>query len=200
MGPKAEMEFQDSMSDYGADDPGYGGEQPWGQGSGLEQGTPGAFPGSQEGWTELLKSFMLTQQAMLNFLTTQHRSKGEKSCPKRGGEKPVARMRSYSGVNSICSEMGERGNRQQEQKTASEETACKCSDGPRKAAAESARMSSMGVIQQQGIVGIKDIIPKKQELWVESMRSEPVILGQSIQVHGTIDTRSHRSKVFNRPV
>uniref|UniRef100_A0ACB8G2T9 Uncharacterized protein n=1 Tax=Sphaerodactylus townsendi TaxID=933632 RepID=A0ACB8G2T9_9SAUR len=91
--------------------------------------------------------------------------------------------------------MGERGNRQREQKTASEEMAYKCCDGLRKVAAESPRMSSVAVIHQQRTVGMKDIIPKKQELWVESMRSEPVILGQSIQVHGTINTGADLSSI-----
>uniref|UniRef100_A0ACB8FUZ7 Uncharacterized protein n=1 Tax=Sphaerodactylus townsendi TaxID=933632 RepID=A0ACB8FUZ7_9SAUR len=59
------MDYQDGMSDLeGEDDPGSSREQSRrGQSSGLEQGTPGAFPGTQDGWTELLRSFMLNQQA-----------------------------------------------------------------------------------------------------------------------------------------
>uniref|UniRef100_A0ACB8EJF9 Uncharacterized protein n=1 Tax=Sphaerodactylus townsendi TaxID=933632 RepID=A0ACB8EJF9_9SAUR len=105
--------------------------------------------------------------------------------PKRGEiEKPTAGMRfslEASGVHHASVE--ERENRQPEvfqERVTSQEPAVK--------------MGSIAVIQQQRVGG-KEVISQEQSLWAERMRSEPVILGQSIQVCGSIETASDLSSI-----
>uniref|UniRef100_A0ACB8FPJ4 Uncharacterized protein n=1 Tax=Sphaerodactylus townsendi TaxID=933632 RepID=A0ACB8FPJ4_9SAUR len=81
----AEMEYRDSMSDFAGGESESSKEEARGQGSRHERCTSGPIPGSQDSWTELLKSIMLNQQATLNFLTMQRQCKDEESWPRKPG-------------------------------------------------------------------------------------------------------------------
>uniref|UniRef100_A0ACB8F0I6 Uncharacterized protein n=1 Tax=Sphaerodactylus townsendi TaxID=933632 RepID=A0ACB8F0I6_9SAUR len=135
------------------------------------------FGGRGGGWLEVWWLRVQQEVGEKQVTTVCVKAVGEKPRmnsiqPKKGKmEKPTAGMRFRPEGSSVhCAGVEERENRQpgvfQERMTSQE---------------PAVQMGSMAVIKQRRVGG-KEVIPQEQRLWAEGMGSEPVILGQSIQV------------------